>query len=151
MQVGGQRGATNQKSWRCTRGTSRRARGDERRRRPCHTCNRACRCFSPASLSPPSTPSPVGAQDIEKRLSRPIAALDADLSLPADIAAHVAGGGGGSEVQYGQQRGGGVSKEVAERVAAVRPAVQGLARLEFAAQSSFYELKRKWAATAAHA
>ncbi|PSC75014.1 ATP-dependent RNA helicase DDX1 [Micractinium conductrix] len=90
-------------------------------------------------------------QDIEKRLSRPIAALDADLSLPADIAAHVAGGGGGSEVQYGQQRGGGVSKEVAERVAAVRPAVQGLARLEFAAQSSFYELKRKWAATAAHA
>ncbi|EFN59708.1 hypothetical protein CHLNCDRAFT_33556 [Chlorella variabilis] len=94
-------------------------------------------------------------QDIEKRLSRPIAALGPDLSLPADIAARVAGGGGGGgsgggqgATQYGQQRGGGVSKEVMERVQAVRPAVQELARLEFQAQASFFQLKRKWAAAA---
>ncbi len=56
-------------------------------------------------------------QDIEKRLSRPIAALGADLSLPADIESRVKGGAGdGAATQYGQQRGGGVSKEVLERV-----------------------------------
>lgn len=55
-------------------------------------------------------------QDIEKRLSRPIPALAADLSLPPEIAARVAGGGGGGATQYGQQRGGGVSQEVMERV-----------------------------------
>ncbi|KAL4449436.1 hypothetical protein ABPG77_007080 [Micractinium sp. CCAP 211/92] len=87
-------------------------------------------------------------QDIEKRLSRPIPALAADLSLPPEIAARVAGGGGGTTPQYGQQRGGGVSQEVMERVQAVRPAVQELARLEFEAQSSFFRLKRKWAAAA---
>ena len=157
-------------------------------------------------LAHPCLTSAWALQDIEKRLSRPIAALGPDLSLPADIAARVAGGGGGGgsgggqgATQYGQQRGGGVSKEVMERVQvrqdaaaatlavpgvaacgralqgsggqgqgsgwwvptaaslsttaamrlqAVRPAVQELARLEFQAQASFFQLKRKWAAAA---
>lgn len=38
--------------------------------------------------------------------------------------------------------------QVMERVAAVRPAVAELARLEHQAQASFYALKRKWAALA---
>ncbi|KAI7842747.1 hypothetical protein COHA_003675 [Chlorella ohadii] len=89
-------------------------------------------------------------QDVEKRLTRPIPALAADLSLPAEIAARVAGtqAGSGGATQYGQQRGGGVSKDVMERVQAVRPAVQELARLEHQAQTSFFLLKRKWAAVA---
>ena len=89
-------------------------------------------------------------KDIEGRLSHPIPALAPDLSLPADIAARVAGtqAGIGGAAQYGQQRGGGVSAEVLERVAAVRPTVAELARLEHQAQASFFALKRKWAAVA---
>ena len=57
-------------------------------------------------------------QDVEARLSRPIAALAPDLSLPPEIAARMGGAGAGATQQYGQQRSGGgaVSKEVMERV-----------------------------------
>lgn len=98
---------------------------------------------------PHTTPSHT-TQEIEKRLSRPIPALGADLALPPEIAARVAGtqAGAGGGAQYGQQRGGGVSQEVQARVQAVRPAVQELAQLEHQAQSSFFALKRKWAAIA---
>jgi ATP-dependent RNA helicase DDX1 len=60
----------------------------------------------------------------------------------------VTGGGSSGAAQYGQQRGGagGVSQETMARVQAVAPAVQELAHLEFEAQTSFFALKRKWAA-----
>ncbi|GAB4816240.1 hypothetical protein N2152v2_003286 [Parachlorella kessleri] len=85
-------------------------------------------------------------KDIEKRLSRPIPALAADLSLPPHIAEKLKPGAGGS--QYGQQRGGGQAayKDLQQHLEAVRPAVQELARLEFEAQASFFRLKRKWVA-----
>lgn len=83
--------------------------------KPVGTC---CLSTAVAHHHPTSPPPPLVLflQDIEKRLSRPIPALAADLSLPPEIAARVAGGGGGTTPQYGQQRGGGVSQEVMERV-----------------------------------
>ena len=91
---------------------------------------------------------------MEKRLSRPIPALAADLSLPPELAARVAGGGGADgsgAAQYGQQRGAGgsgVSQEGAERVRVLAPAVRELARLEVEAQTSFFDLQRRWPAVA---
>ncbi len=79
-------------------------------------------CLQHAPHAPQLKPCPIFTtpyqQDVEKRLTRPIPALAADLSLPAEIAARVAGtqAGSGGATQYGQQRGGGVSKDVMERV-----------------------------------
>lgn len=88
---------------------------------PCLAVVGACPCLPLAdvlTLRPPLCPASPCAQDVEKRLTRPIPALAADLSLPPEIAARVAGtqAGSGGATQYGQQRGGGVSKEVMERV-----------------------------------
>ena len=69
--------------------------------------------WSPQLLRRRCRPPPTLFQEVEKRLSRPIPALPADLALPSDIAAR---SGSGSGDRYGQQRGGGVSQEVQERV-----------------------------------
>lgn len=81
-------------------------------------------------------------KDVEARLAAPIPSLNEDMSLPPEIAARLAGEGGA----YGQARGGGVSAEVTERLASIRQNVEVLAGLEWAAQTSFLQLKRKWAA-----
>ncbi len=57
---------------------------------------------------------------MEARLKRPIPHLQPDLSLPPEISARLAGSGN----VYGQQRGGGVSKEVGEHLAAIAGSVQ---------------------------
>ena len=49
-------------------------------------------------------------QDIEARLRQPIQAVNADLTLPAGIAARVAAPAGAALAGYGQHREGGVSK-----------------------------------------
>ncbi|KAF8064578.1 DDX1 [Scenedesmus sp. PABB004] len=77
---------------------------------------------------------------IEARLSAPIPPLNDDLSLPAGIAARLAGEGGA----YGQARGGAAGcAEAAERLAGIRQNVEALAQLERQAQTSFLLLKRK--------
>ncbi|PNH01214.1 ATP-dependent RNA helicase DDX1 [Tetrabaena socialis] len=77
---------------------------------------------------------------IEARLSRPIPALGDDLSLPPQLAQRTVAGG----EQYGQHRGGGVSKEVSEHLDAIAQNVSHLASLEWRVQSSFLRLKQRW-------
>jgi ATP-dependent RNA helicase DDX1 len=85
-------------------------------------------------------------KEVETRLGgKEVPALPADLSLPPEIAARVSGADG--QVKYGQDKGGeaaAFAKEVAERAAGFAPAVAELAALEHEAQSSFFQLKRKW-------
>eukprot|EP00878_Enallax_costatus_P008760 GHUV01009156.1.p1 GENE.GHUV01009156.1~~GHUV01009156.1.p1 ORF type:complete len:518 (+),score=137.30 GHUV01009156.1:119-1672(+) len=81
-------------------------------------------------------------KDIEARLSAPIPSLNEDLTLPANIKAHLTGEGG----SYGQARGGGISQEVTERLANIKQNVEALASLEWQAQTSFLQLKRRWRA-----
>jgi ATP-dependent RNA helicase DDX1 len=83
-------------------------------------------------------------KEVEARLGQPVEALGADLSLPAGVAARMAGGGGGE--RYGEALGGApaFAKEVQARVAAAAPAVAQLAALEKQAQLSFFELKKRW-------
>lgn len=86
--------------------------------------------------------------EVEARLGgKEVPALAADLSLPPEIAARVSGADG--QVKYGQDKGGeaaAFAKEVAERAAGFAPAVAVLAEMEHEAQSSFFQLKRKWSA-----
>ena len=56
-----------------------------------------CPCFLFQAVSDPLTTL----QDIEKRLSRPIPAMGADLSLPPHVAEKLKPGAGGT--QYGEQ------------------------------------------------
>jgi ATP-dependent RNA helicase DDX1 len=85
-------------------------------------------------------------KEVEARLGgKAIPTLPADLSLPPEIAVRVSGADG--QVKYGQDKGGeaaAFAKEVAERAAGFAPAVAELAALEHQAQSSFFQLKRKW-------
>jgi ATP-dependent RNA helicase DDX1 len=85
---------------------------------------------------------------VEARLGgKEVPALPADLSLPPEIAARVSGADG--QVKYGQDKGGeaaAFAKQVAERAAGFAPAVAVLAAMEHEAQSSFFQLKRKWTA-----
>lgn len=59
--------------------------------------------------------------------------------LLADRDRQAQGGG-----KYGQERGGGASKEVAERVEALKTTVHELAGLEVEAQHSFFALKERF-------
>ncbi|GLC38638.1 hypothetical protein PLESTB_000455000 [Pleodorina starrii] len=77
---------------------------------------------------------------IETRLSRSIPSLGEDLSLPPQLAERLAAGGD----KYGQQRGGGVSKEVTEHLEQIAQNVQQLASLEWRVQTSFLRLKQRW-------
>ena len=85
-------------------------------------------------------------KEVEARLGKHVPALPADLSLPPEIASRVSGGYG--QIKYGQDKAGGeaaaFAKEVADRAAGFAPAVAELAALEHQAQSSFFQLKRKW-------
>ncbi|KAG2489591.1 hypothetical protein HYH03_011872 [Edaphochlamys debaryana] len=77
---------------------------------------------------------------IEARLGRSIPAMNDDFSLPQDLAERLAAAGD----KYGQQRGGGVSKEVSEHLEAIAQNVQHLASLEWSVQTSFLRLKQRW-------
>mmetsp|Transcript_3311 Transcript_3311/g.11991 ORF Transcript_3311/g.11991 Transcript_3311/m.11991 type:complete len:739 (-) Transcript_3311:81-2297(-) len=78
--------------------------------------------------------------EIEQRLGRKVEELPADLSLPASITAKNGG------AVYGQAKGGGASKEVAEHLERLKPSVELLAQLEVQAQSSFLSLSNSWIA-----
>lgn len=112
-------------------------------------------------------------QDIEARLKQPIPCADADLGLPPAVAAAHRGGEGAPA--YGAQRDAGAAQArravaglallgalgrprargltprgartqaAAARVAALRPAVEALTRLETQAQASFFALQRRCA------
>eukprot|EP00879_Flechtneria_rotunda_P016993 GHRR01017789.1.p1 GENE.GHRR01017789.1~~GHRR01017789.1.p1 ORF type:complete len:516 (+),score=173.42 GHRR01017789.1:811-2358(+) len=86
-------------------------------------------------------------KEVEARLHASIPSLNDDMSLPAGIQARLAGKGGA----YGQARGGGVSKEVTERLESIKQNVEELAKLEWQAQTSFLLLKRRWAAVSMEA
>ncbi|PNW85486.1 hypothetical protein CHLRE_03g188750v5 [Chlamydomonas reinhardtii] len=77
---------------------------------------------------------------IEGRLGRPIPPMSDDLTLPPELAERLSAAGD----KYGQQRGGGVSKEVTEHLAAIASNVAQLAGLEWQVQTSYLSLKRKW-------
>lgn len=79
-------------------------------------------------------------KDIEKRIRQSIPVLPDDLSLPEQFGCMDESG----TVIYGQARGGGFSKEAAQRVADLRPTVSSLAELEVRAQHSFLSLKARW-------
>mmetsp|Transcript_9761 Transcript_9761/g.59311 ORF Transcript_9761/g.59311 Transcript_9761/m.59311 type:complete len:703 (-) Transcript_9761:2437-4545(-) len=79
-------------------------------------------------------------RDIEKRIGQNIPTLSDDLSLPKEFGSF----GESDTVIYGQARGGGFSKEAAQRVAELRPTVSSLAELEIQAQHSFLSLKACW-------
>lgn len=81
---------------------------------------------------------------IEARLGRPVPAMADDLTLPAELKERLAAGG----EAYGQQRGGGTSKEVHEHLEAISQNVAELARLEWSVQSSFLRLQQRWASAA---
>ncbi|GFR40732.1 hypothetical protein Agub_g1342 [Astrephomene gubernaculifera] len=77
---------------------------------------------------------------IETRLGRPIPAMSEDLTLPPELRERLAAGG----EAYGQQRGGGTSKEVSEHLEQIAANVAQLASLEWSVQSSFLRLKQRW-------
>jgi len=84
-------------------------------------------------------------QDIEKRLSRPIAALLEDMSLPADIAARVGRAEGAAAAGYGQAPGDAARvAELSAHQAQVQPVVRTLAQLERDAQLSFFTLQQRF-------
>ena len=83
-------------------------------------------------------------KDVEARLHRPLSILPADLTIPEEIASKLRGEGA---AKYGESRGGedvAFAREVAQRAAAAKPAVQRLDALEHQVQKSFYMLKEKW-------
>jgi len=86
--------------------------------------------------------------EVEERLGKSVVRLPADLSLPPEVAAKLSNERGeGQRQKYGQAKegvGSEAGKEVAERVAAIKPLVKELAALEHQAQLSFFSLKRKW-------
>ncbi|GIL86754.1 hypothetical protein Vretifemale_14994 [Volvox reticuliferus] len=77
---------------------------------------------------------------IEARLGRSISCMTEDLSLPPELKERLASAGD----KYGQQRGGGVSKEVTEHLEQISQNVQQLASLEWRVQTSFLRLKQRW-------
>ncbi|GLI69277.1 hypothetical protein VaNZ11_013853 [Volvox africanus] len=80
---------------------------------------------------------------IETRLGRPIPSMTEDFSLPLELKERLANAGD----KYGQQRGGGVSKEVTEHMVQISQNVQQLASLEWRVQTSFLRLKQRWQTT----
>lgn len=86
--------------------------------------------------------------EVEERLGKSVMRLAADLSLPPEVASKLSSEGGERKgLKYGQAKegvGSKAGKEVAERLAAIKPLVKELAVLEHQAQLSFFSLKRKW-------
>eukprot|EP01025_Chloroclados_australasicus_P054950 TRINITY_DN6577_c0_g1_i1.p1 TRINITY_DN6577_c0_g1~~TRINITY_DN6577_c0_g1_i1.p1 ORF type:complete len:753 (-),score=102.41 TRINITY_DN6577_c0_g1_i1:390-2648(-) len=78
-------------------------------------------------------------KDIEARLGQSISPLEPDLSLPKQIKERLQG------VKYGQQKGGGASKETSEHLKVIQANVQNLAQLETSVQQSFLKMQTKWA------
>ncbi|KAK9822994.1 hypothetical protein WJX81_003865 [Elliptochloris bilobata] len=78
-------------------------------------------------------------QDIEERLKQAIPCAGADLSLPPVVRR-----GGARGAAYGMQRDAGAAQAQVERLAALRPAVEALWRLETQAQVSFFDLQRRF-------